>query len=41
VKRTIFLNSEKPVDWFSEKSQGLYHIRHFLEPKTTWHPVGA
>jgi aldehyde dehydrogenase (NAD+) len=41
VKRTIFLNSEKPVDWFSEKSQGLYQIRHFLEPKTTWHPVGA
>ena len=41
VKRTIFLNSEKPTDWFSEKSQGLYHIRHFLEPKTTWHPVGA
>ncbi len=41
VKRTVFLNAEKPCDWFDEKSQGLYHIRHFLEPKTTWHPVGA
>jgi acyl-CoA reductase-like NAD-dependent aldehyde dehydrogenase len=41
VKRTVFLNAEKPIDWFEEKSQGLYHIRHFLEAKTTWHPVGA
>lgn len=41
VKRVVFLNAEKPIDWFDEKSQGLYHIRHFLEPKTTWHPVGA
>ena len=41
VKRTIFINSELPCDWFDEKSQGLYHIRHFLEAKTTWHPIGA
>jgi aldehyde dehydrogenase (NAD+) len=41
VKRTIFINSESPCDWFDEKSHGLYHIRHFLEPKTTWHPIGA
>jgi aldehyde dehydrogenase (NAD+) len=41
VKRTIFINSESPCDWFDEKSQSLYHIRHFLEPKTTWHPIGA
>ena len=41
VKRVVFLNAEKPIDWISEKSQGLYHIRHFLEPKTTWHPIGA
>ena len=41
VKRTVFIPSEKPCDWFAETSQGLYHIRHFLEAKTTWHPVGA
>lgn len=41
VKRTVFIPSEKPLDWFAETSQGLYHIRHFLEPKTTWHPIGA
>jgi hypothetical protein len=29
------------LDWFPETAQGLYHIRHFPEPKTTWHPVGA
>lgn len=41
IKRTTFIPSEKPCDWFADDAQGLYHIRHFLEPKTTWHPVGA
>jgi aldehyde dehydrogenase (NAD+) len=41
VKRTVFLPSEKPIDWFADDAQGLYQIRHFLEPKTTWHPVGV
>jgi acyl-CoA reductase-like NAD-dependent aldehyde dehydrogenase len=41
VKRTIFLPSEKPTDWFADSAQGLYHIRHFLESKTIWHPIGA
>lgn len=41
IKRTVFLPAEQPHDWFAESAQGLYHIRHFLEPKTTWHPVGA
>ncbi|MGJ8632383.1 MAG: aldehyde dehydrogenase family protein [Luteolibacter sp.] len=40
VKRTTFIPAEKPYDWFSEKAQGLYHIRDFVELKTTWHPVG-
>lgn len=40
VKRTVFLPSEKPIEWFADDAQGLYQIRHFLEPKTTWHPVG-
>jgi aldehyde dehydrogenase (NAD+) len=41
VKRTVFIDSSKPYDWFAETSQGLYQIRHFLEAKTTWHPIGA
>lgn len=41
VKRTRLLAAESPIDWFSEKSQGLYEIRDTLEFKTTWHPVGA
>ena len=40
VKRTKFIPAEEPYDWFSEKAQGLYHIRDFIELKTTWHPVG-
>ncbi len=40
VKRTKFIPAEKPYDWFSESAQGLYHIRDFVELKTTWHPVG-
>ena len=41
VKRTVFLPSEKPIEWFADDAQGLYQIRHFLEPKTIWHPVGV
>jgi hypothetical protein len=33
--------AEKPVDWFSDRAQGLYEIRDFVEFKTTWHPIGA
>jgi len=40
VKRTKLIPSEKLCDWFSESAQGLYHIRDFVELKTTWHPVG-
>jgi aldehyde dehydrogenase (NAD+) len=40
VKRTKLIDAEKPIDWFSEKAQGLYSIRDFAELKTTWHPVG-
>jgi hypothetical protein len=40
VKRTKLIDAEKPCDWLSEKAQGLYHIRDFVELKTTWHPVG-
>jgi aldehyde dehydrogenase (NAD+) len=35
------LGSGEPVDWFSDKAQGLYELRDTLEFKTTWHPVGA
>ena len=41
VKRTVFLPSEKTIDWFADDAQGLYQIRHFLEAKTTWHPIGV
>lgn len=41
VKRTRLWKSEERNDWFSEKAQGLYSIRDFLEFKTTWHPIGA
>ena len=40
VKRTKFIPAERACDWFSESAQGLYHIRDFVELKTTWHPVG-
>ena len=40
VKRTKLIDAEKPCDWLWEKAQGLYHIRDFVELKTTWHPVG-
>jgi acyl-CoA reductase-like NAD-dependent aldehyde dehydrogenase len=40
VKRTKLIDAEKPCDWLSEKAQGLYPIRDFVELKTTWHPVG-
>ena len=40
VKRTRLIEAEKPLDWLSETAQGLYHIRDFVEMKTTWHPVG-
>jgi acyl-CoA reductase-like NAD-dependent aldehyde dehydrogenase len=35
------LGSGEPVDWFSDKAQGLYDLRETLEYKTTWHPIGA
>ena len=41
VKRVKLHAAETPVDWFSDKAQGLYELRDFLEFKTTWHPVGA
>jgi acyl-CoA reductase-like NAD-dependent aldehyde dehydrogenase len=39
VKRTTFLPSEVRIDWYSSNAQGLYHIRDFIECKTTWHPI--
>ncbi len=41
VKRVKLTKTEEPADWFSDKAQGLYELRDFLEFKTTWHPVGA
>jgi aldehyde dehydrogenase (NAD+) len=41
VKRVNLRKSEEPIDWYSEKLEGLYEIRPHLEFKTTWHPIGA
>lgn len=41
VKRVKLEAAESPVDWFSEKAQGLYLLRDTIEFKTTWHPIGA
>ena len=40
VKRAVFLDEEKTIDWHSEGAQGLEKIRSFVESKTVWHPVG-
>jgi acyl-CoA reductase-like NAD-dependent aldehyde dehydrogenase len=41
VKRVHLLKAEEPIDWFSDKMQGVEEIRALIEFKTTWHPVGA
>jgi acyl-CoA reductase-like NAD-dependent aldehyde dehydrogenase len=41
VKRVKLHKAEEPVDWFSDKAEGLYEIREHIEFKTTWHPIGA
>jgi aldehyde dehydrogenase (NAD+) len=41
VKRVKLHQAEEPVDWFSDRAEGLYEIREHLEFKTTWHPIGA
>jgi acyl-CoA reductase-like NAD-dependent aldehyde dehydrogenase len=41
VKRVKTRKAEEEVDWYSEKSQGVYDIRDFIEFKTTWHPIGV
>jgi aldehyde dehydrogenase (NAD+) len=40
VKRTHFVDPDA-TDWLADTAQGLEAIRHTLEFKTTWHPVGA
>lgn len=41
VKRVKLRAAEEKTDWFSDRAQGLYELRDFLEFKTTWHPIGA
>jgi acyl-CoA reductase-like NAD-dependent aldehyde dehydrogenase len=41
VKRLKTRKAEEDVDWYSERSQGVYEIRDFVEFKTTWHPIGV
>ena len=41
VKRVRTRKAEEKLDWYSEKSQGVYDIKDFIEFKTTWHPIGV
>jgi aldehyde dehydrogenase (NAD+) len=41
VKRVRTRKAEDKLDWYSEKSQGAYDIKDFIEFKTTWHPIGV
>ncbi len=41
VKRVKTRKAEEKLDWYSEKSQGVYDIKDFIEFKTTWHPIGV
>jgi acyl-CoA reductase-like NAD-dependent aldehyde dehydrogenase len=41
VKRVRTRKSEEKLDWSSDKSQGVYDIKDFIEFKTTWHPIGV
>ena len=41
IKRVKLQTAEKKIDWYADDAQGLYHIRDFIETKTTWHPVGV
>ena len=41
VKRVRTRKAEEKLDWYSEKAQGVYDIKDFIEFKTTWHPIGV
>jgi acyl-CoA reductase-like NAD-dependent aldehyde dehydrogenase len=41
VKRVKTRKAEAGLDWYSEKTQGVYDIKEFIEFKTTWHPIGV
>ena len=41
IKRVRARAGDGDFDWMSEKAQGAYEIRDFIEFKTTWHPIGA
>jgi aldehyde dehydrogenase (NAD+) len=41
VKRVRTRKAEEKLDWYSERAQGVYDIKDFIEFKTTWHPIGV
>ena len=41
IKRVRSKPAGGDFDWLSDKAQGAYEIRDFIEFKTTWHPIGA
>lgn len=41
VKRCHLIASDEAPDWYADSVENVYPIKHFVELKTTWHPVGA
>ena len=41
VKRVRYVPDVPLAAWLRDAAQGLEPIRAFIEPKTTWHPIGA
>lgn len=41
VKRVRYVPDAPLAAWLRDAAQGLEPIRAFIEPKTTWHPIGA
>jgi len=41
VKRVRHVADAPLAAWLGDAAQGLEPIRAFIEPKTTWHPIGA
>ena len=41
VKRVRYTPDAPLAAWLRDTAQGLEPIRAFIEPKTTWHPIGA
>ena len=41
IKRCHLLDGSDVLDWFGSTMESVYAIRHFVEFKTVWHPIGS